>query len=90
MGVVHIKFVDPQIITFVDRQIYLSNDKLFVEGKISWDLFSMLSKTESPGVLNIETCDQRYSQAGSEFTVRNINGRAMLPDSTAMVKFCGR
>ena len=46
---------------------------------------SVLSKTESPGVSNTETYDQRYSQACSECTVRNISGRAMLPDSTVHV-----
>ena len=45
-------------------------------------MFSMLSKTESPGVTNIETDDQRYIQTGSELRVRNINGRAVLPDLT--------
>ena len=44
----------------------------------------MLSKTESPGVANIETDVQRYNQTGSEFWVRNINGRAKLPDSTVI------
>ena len=42
----------------------------------------VLSKTESPGVTNIETDDQRYSQTGSECRVHNINGRTMLLDST--------
>ena len=42
----------------------------------------MLSKTESPGVVNIETDVQRYNQTSSEFSLRNINGHAMLPDST--------
>ena len=52
---------------------------------------SMLSKTESPSESNIETYDQRYSQAGSECMVRNISGRAMLPDSTVhVVKFTGQ
>ena len=45
----------------------------------------MLSKTESPGVANIETDVQRYNQTGSELRVRNINGRAMLPDSTVNI-----
>ena len=45
-------------------------------------MFSMLSKTESPGVMNIETDYHRYSHTGSECRVRNINGRAMLPDSS--------
>ena len=44
----------------------------------------MLSKMESPGVTNIETGDQRYSQTGSGCSVCNINGRAMLPDSTVI------
>ena len=39
-------------------------------------------QTESAGVANIETDDQRYNQTGSEFGVRNIKGRVMLPDST--------
>ena len=45
----------------------------------------MLSKTESPGVSNIETYDQRYSQGGLECKVHNISGRAMLPDSAVPV-----
>ena len=43
---------------------------------------SMLRETESPGVTNIETDDQRYSMTGSESRVRSINGRAMLLNST--------
>ena len=46
----------------------------------------MLSKTEFPGVTNIETDHQIYSQTGSEFRVCNINGHAMLPDSTVQCK----
>ena len=42
----------------------------------------MLSKTESTGVVIIENDDQRYSQIVSESRVRNINGRAMLRDSS--------
>ena len=45
-------------------------------------MFSMLSEMGSHGVTNIETDYHRYSQTGSECRVRNINGRAMLPDST--------
>ena len=45
-------------------------------------VFSMLSKTKSPGVANIEADDQRSSQTVSESRVRNINGHAMLPDLT--------
>ena len=51
-------------------------------------VFSMLlTKTESPGVVNIETDDQKYSQTGSEFRVPSIhvNGCAMLPDWTVHV-----
>ena len=44
--------------------------------------FSTLSKRDSPGATNIETDVQQYNQKGSEFRVCNINGRAMLPDST--------
>ena len=33
---------------------------------------ALLSKTESPGVANIETDDQKYSQTGSEFRESNI------------------
>ena len=50
--------------------------------------FSMLSKTESPGVANIETDVQRYNQTGSEFRARNINDSAMLPDWTVHVTVC--
>ena len=42
---------------------------------------------ESPGVTNIETDDQRYSQTGSECRVHNINGNAMLPDSIVHIIF---
>ena len=42
----------------------------------------MLSETESTGVANIETDDQRYSLIVSESKVRNIDGGTMLPDST--------
>ena len=45
-------------------------------------VFSMLSKTKSAGVANIETDDQRSSQTVSESRVRNINDHAMLPDLT--------
>ena len=45
-------------------------------------VFSKLSKTKSTGVANIETDYQRYNQTVSESRVRNISGRAMLPDST--------
>ena len=48
-------------------------------------VFSMLGKTESQGVANIETDDQRYSQTGSELWVHNINGCAMLPAWTVIV-----
>ena len=40
-------------------------------------MFSMLNKTESPGVANIETDVQRYSQTGSDFRVHIINGRGI-------------
>ena len=43
-------------------------------------IISILSKTKSSGVPNIETYDRRYNQAGSECTVHNINGHAMLLD----------
>ena len=52
-------------------------------------MFSMLRKTESPLVTNIETDYQRYNQTGSECRVRNINGCAMLPDSTIRANFTG-
>ena len=45
-------------------------------------MFSMLSKMESPGVTNNKTDYHRYRQRGSECRVRNINGRAVLLDST--------
>ena len=45
-------------------------------------VFSVLSKTKSTGAMNIETDDKRYDQTVSESRVRNINGRAMLADST--------
>ena len=51
---------------------------------------SMLSITESPSESNIETYDQRYSQAGSECTVRNIKCRAVLPDSNVPSKKVGQ
>ena len=51
-----------------------------MQGRVSY------AKTLYPGVPSIETYDQRYSQAGSESTVRNINGRAKLPDSTVILK----
>ena len=54
-------------------------------------MFTMLSKTESPGVTNIETYDQRYSLTGSECMVHNINGRTMLPVLTVYLSiytFC--
>ena len=35
--------------------------------------------------VNIENGDQRYSQTGSECRVRNINGHAMLLDSTETI-----
>ena len=47
----------------------------------------MLSKTESPGDAHIETDEQRYSQTGSEFRVRNIKGCAMLLDKQAESDF---
>ena len=40
---------------------------------------------ESAGVTNIESDYHRYSQTGTECRVRNINGRAMLLDSTAII-----
>ena len=45
-------------------------------------IFSIRSKSEFPGVTNIETDYHRYSQTGSECRVRKINARAMLLDST--------
>ena len=45
-------------------------------------VFSVLSKTESPVVINIETYDQRCSS--DRVRVRKINGHAMLPDSTVV------
>ena len=50
----------------------------------------MLSKTESPRVTNIETDYQRYNQTGSECRVCNMNGCAMLTDSTVRANFTGR
>ena len=45
-------------------------------------VLSMLSKTESPGVSNIETDNQRNSQTGSDCRVHNIN--SLLLDSTVI------
>ena len=47
-------------------------------------VFSMLSNTVSSGVMNIKTDDQRYNKMVSESRVRNINGRAMLQDSSVI------
>ena len=50
-------------------------------------VFSVLSKTESPVVVNIESDDQRYSQAGCECRVHNINSRRILPRLTVLKTF---
>ena len=61
--------------------LYYINSEISALGMCMF-VFSTLNKTVSLGVMNTESDDQRYSTMVSESRVHNINGSAMLPDST--------